>query len=289
MGIAASIGPPNPGNLSWTLDSSSCTELHRGVWRWPGQDVTVLWHRASQSSVQGNGASRWPDFSEMISRLDQNSRTVGSSQWIPAQTNGFKLNLKAVFCPKHWPCQVSFKPRAWWWAKTIPGQIPYSQHRILISLWGLPQKKFSHLIHGQIQARIHFSPGAVKFLQHLSSLHRCPGLCQWVPPLSLQKVGDPQECPLQQRWIFLGATTSTGYPECKAEGTPWMGSACSWSSSNCSHLEKQLQNQQQLHQNMPPSPCRRTGTISKGAWTGLYSVNEFPPNPIETLLRSVYH
>lgn len=33
MGIAASIGPPNPGNLSWTLDSSSCTELHRGVWR----------------------------------------------------------------------------------------------------------------------------------------------------------------------------------------------------------------------------------------------------------------
>lgn len=58
-GTAASTGTPNPGNLSWTLDSSSCTGMLGGD---QGEDVTVLWHRASQCSVQGNGASRWPGF-----------------------------------------------------------------------------------------------------------------------------------------------------------------------------------------------------------------------------------
>lgn len=54
-GIAVSTGAPNLGNLSQTLDSSSCTGMFGGD---QGQDVTVLWHRTRQCSVQGNGASR---------------------------------------------------------------------------------------------------------------------------------------------------------------------------------------------------------------------------------------
>lgn len=72
-GIAASTGAPNPGNSSWTLDSSSCTDLHRDVWRSPGPECPcpVTQNQSMLSvlvPVWGNGASmgKW---SQQVSRL----------------------------------------------------------------------------------------------------------------------------------------------------------------------------------------------------------------------------
>lgn len=83
--IIARTGPPRPLSLSWTLDSSSCTDLHRDARRQPGpghhspvtwktSQYSTPWCWSSESETAGDKAT-----SEMTSRLDQKERFQGRS------------------------------------------------------------------------------------------------------------------------------------------------------------------------------------------------------------------
>lgn len=297
MGIAVSTGAPNLRNLSQTLDSSSCTGMFGGD---QGQNVTVLWHRTWQCSVQGNGASRWPGFQWIgSSRLDQNS---SSDKWI-------LMAIKSIFLSKVLTMSGVFQ------AKSLMESKDYSRTNslfsvqdycrtivgpgVLIPLWGLPQNKFSCWIHRQIQARIAFSLRAVKFLHHLSSLHRgadaavtCPGGSPCVPAGSW----GPQECPLQQRWIFLNLgefgpvlPPALGIQSAKLKPRPSWDLPGADPAPTAAALEGNSRaNSSSTNTSLPLHAGEREPS-AKGVWAGLYSVNEFPPNPIETLPPSVYH
>lgn len=83
--ITASTGTPRLVSLSWTLDSSSCTDLHRDAWRQqePGchppvtqknSQCSVPWCQFRGCKPAGNEVT-----SEMISSLDQKEIFQGRS------------------------------------------------------------------------------------------------------------------------------------------------------------------------------------------------------------------